>query len=156
MNNLPISTYYDLDRDDFEGYEEHFIFTNYYFDLEVAIENNQKIKELLNHDISLFAAFSNVFFITYENHLMTIMQLRPLIDTVVFVLIENLKNELDKLKIKERQALLGSLFLKKTLFNYINPAIVVDAINNRFKISLEEIERACERSLLQIIETHNN
>ena len=84
------------------------------------------------------------------------MQLRPLIDTVVFVLIENLKNELDKLKIKERQALLGSLFLKKTLFNYINPAIVVDAINNRFKISLEEIERACERSLLQIIETHNN
>ena len=64
MNNLPISTYYDLDRDDLEGYEEHFIFTNYYFDLEVAIENNQKIKELLNNDISLIAAFSNVFFIS--------------------------------------------------------------------------------------------
>ena len=84
------------------------------------------------------------------------MQLRPLIDTVVFVLIENLKIELDKLKIKARQALLGSLFLKKSLFNYIQPAIVVDAINNRFKIGLEEIERACEQSLLQIIETHNN
>ena len=151
-----MQSYYDLDRDDLEGYEEHFIFTNYYFDLEVAIENNQKIKELLNNDISLIAAFSNVFFITYENHLMTIMQLRPLIDTVVFVLIENLKIELDKLKIKARQALLGSLFLKKSLFNYIQPAIVVDAINNRFKIGLEEIERACEQSLLQIINTHNN
>ena len=151
-----MQSYYDLDRDDLEGYEEHFIFTNYYFDLEVAIENNQKIKELLNNDISLIAAFSNVFFITYENHLMTIMQLRPLIDTVVFVLIENLKIELDKLKIKARQALLGSLFLKKSLFNYIQPAIVVDAINNRFKIGLEELKRACEQSLLQIINTHNN
>ena len=48
-----MQSYYDLDRDDLEGYEEHFIFTNYYFDLEVAIENNQKIKDCL-HAVEFF------------------------------------------------------------------------------------------------------
>lgn len=142
-----------MSNDDLEGYEEYFLFTNYYFDLETALEKNLKIKELLNHDSSLILAFSNAIF--NDEHIMTIMQNRPTIDTVVFVLIENLKNELNKLKINARTSLIGSLFLRKTyteskgqISNYIYPAIVVDSIRMGFKIGPEEVERACEQSLL--------
>jgi hypothetical protein len=152
MNNLelPLSTYYDLDHDDLEGYEEHFIFTNYYFDLEFALENNSKIKELLNYDNTLISTFSD----SILDHLMTIIQLRPLIDTVISTIIDNLKNELKQLKIKARQALLGSILLKKSNSTYIQPAIVVDSIKMGFKLGPEEVKRACEQSLLQIINTH--
>lgn len=143
--------YYNNSLDDFEGYEDNFIFTNYCIDLEYAVNSNSKIKELLNNDRELISTFNSIFF--NSSHLMTIMQLRPLVDTVIYALIYNLKYELDNF-IKTSEALLGSRYSHHNL-NYLHPAIVIDAIKIKFKIGAEEVRVACERAMKKLIIEHD-
>lgn len=147
--------YYTRNDEDLEDYEEHFVFNNYCIDLEFEINSNQKIKELLNNDKELILTFRNTFF--NSSHLMTIMQLRPLVNTVIFVLTENLKIEINKFKIKAKEALLLTLRSRSIRNpNYLQPAIVVDAIRNiKFQLGPDEVRKACEQSLLQLIIEHN-